>query len=58
MAKKKKQTTEEEVITDDTLVANTTVETPAPVKAKLSDAQIKELLKDYSRVTLKARGII
>ena len=27
-------------------------------KPKLSPAQIKELLKDYSKVTLKARGII
>jgi hypothetical protein len=29
-----------------------------PVKPKLSPAQIKELSKDISRVTLKARGII
>jgi|688.fasta_scaffold06483_28 hypothetical protein len=29
-----------------------------PVKPKLSAAQIKALLKDYSKVTLKARGII
>jgi hypothetical protein len=29
-----------------------------PAKPKLSSAQIKELLKDFSKVTLKARGII
>jgi hypothetical protein len=29
-----------------------------PAKPKLSPAQIKELCKDISRVTLKARGII
>jgi hypothetical protein len=61
------------VITTDTKTAVKTPKTPAvktaktaapspspevPAKPKLSPAQIKELLKDYSKVTLKARGII
>jgi hypothetical protein len=44
-------------------VKKTAVKTEAPspevpAKPKLSPAQIKELCKDISRVTLKARGII
>jgi hypothetical protein len=41
--------------------AKTAIPSPSPevpVKPKLSPAQIKALLKDYSKVTLKARGII
>jgi hypothetical protein len=56
MAKNKKQIAEEETVD---AVEETTVATPAEyAKPKLSDAQIKQLLKDYSKVTLKARGII
>ena len=65
MAKKKKHTAGEEVITDEVKITLAVKETPvattaAPIteKPKLSPAQIKELLKDYSKVTLKARGII
>jgi len=64
MANNKKQIAEEETVD---AVEETTITTPVatpvatPVeyaKPKLSDAQIKQLLKDYSKVTLKARGII
>jgi hypothetical protein len=63
---KKKTAVNEEVIADAVVetaeVEQTSVITPAApyeyVKPKLSAAQIKELLKDYSKVTLKARGII
>lgn len=61
MSKNKKQTVNEEIIADQPEIILAVKETPAPVefmKPKLSPAQIKELLKDYSKVTLKARGII
>lgn len=61
MAKNKKHTNAEEVITAPVKITLEVKETPvAPIteKPKLSAAQIKELLKDYSKVTLKARGII
>ena len=63
MAKNKKHTNAEEVITAPVKINLEVKETPVaptatPVKPKLSPAQIKELLKDYSKVTLKARGII
>jgi len=41
--------------------AKTTAPSPppeVPAKPKLLPAQIKELLKEYSKVTLRARGII
>ena len=61
MSKNKKQTIDEEVIADEAEITLAVKETPAAaefIKPKLSPAQIKELLKDYSKVTLKARGII
>jgi len=65
MAKKTK-TVDEEVTADAVEITLAVKESSAPiaiapavyVKPKLSSAQIKELLKEYSKVTLKARGII
>lgn len=59
MAKNTKQITQEETVDAVEETAVTTPTAPAEyAKPKLSDAQIKQLLKDYSKVTLKARGII
>ena len=56
MAKKKKETIEE--VISPAVEETVAVEETTSAKKQLSAAQIKELLKDYSRVTLKARGII
>jgi len=56
---KKKTSVDKEVTAD--AVEEPAVAATAPaeyVKPKLSASQIKELLKDYSKVTLKARRII
>jgi hypothetical protein len=59
---KKKTSTDEEIIAPTPEIAlaveETVVSAPVATKPALTAAQIKELLKDYSKVTLKARGII